>query len=209
MRILGLIALYAVALFLTSWLLLDVESMLVSELTSNKELDIPDNVLLDALEDMRYWNRFSVLFTFLILVVKCFLMALVLYGGLFFANLHQGISLSKLFRVTAFAEVALVLAGVVKVWVGAISEFTYSEFAIFFPLSLLTLLGTDAIDPLFYYPLQIANVFELLYCLLLVVFLRQELSFSTSQSIEVGLGSYAVSLLFWMVLILFFTLNFT
>ncbi len=152
MRILGLIALYAVALFLTGWLLLDVESMLVSELTANKELDIPENVLLDALEDMRYWNRFSILFTFLILVVKCFLMSLVLYGGLFFANLHQGIRLGSLFRVTAFAEVALVLAGVIKVWVGAMSEFTYSEFAIFYPLSLLSALGTDAVDPLLYYP---------------------------------------------------------
>ena len=209
MKVFGLIALYAVALFLTGWLLMDVEAMLVSELTANKELDIPENVLLDALEDMRYWNRFSVLFTFLILVVKCFLMALVLYGGLFFANLHKGIRLGTLFRVTAFAEVALVLAGVVKIWVGSVSEFTYSEFAVFYPLSMLSTLGSDAVDPLFYYPLQIANLFELLYCVLLVVFLSHELSFSTSQSIKVGLGSYAVSLLFWMVLILFLTLNFT
>jgi hypothetical protein len=209
MRILGLIAMYAIALFLTGWLLLDLEFMLVRELTANKELDIPENVLLDALEDMRYWNRYSVIFTFLILVVKCFLMALVLYGGLFFANLHQGVRLGTLFRVTAFAEVALVLAGVVKVWVGAMSEFTYSEFAIYYPLSLLTALGQESVDPLLYYPLQVANLFELLYCVLLVVFLRQELSFSTFQSIKVGLGSYAVSLLFWVVLILFLTLNFT
>lgn len=209
MKILVLIAVYAVALFLTGWMLLDVESMLVSELIANKQLDIPENVLLDTLEDIRYWNRFSVLFTFLILVVKCFLMALVLYAGLFFANLHQGIRMGQLFRVTAFAEVALVFAGVVKVWVGAISEFTYSEFAIFYPLSLLSALGPESVDPLLYYPLQIANLFEILYCVLIVIFLRQDLSFSTSQSIKVGLGSYAVSLLFWMVLILFLTLNFT
>ncbi|MFN3999940.1 hypothetical protein [Algoriphagus sp.] len=209
MRILGLIAGYAVALFLTGWMLLDVEAMLVSELTANKELDIPENFLLDVLEDMRYWNHFSVLFTFLILVVKCFLMALVLYGGLFFANLHQGVRLGTLFRVVAFAEVALVLAGVIKVWVGAIASFTYSEFAIYYPLSILSLIGTEAVDPLLFYPLQVANLFEMLYCILIVIFLRQELSFSTSQSIKVGLGSYAVSLLFWMVLILFLTLNFT
>ena len=209
MKILGLIAFYAIALFLTGWLLLDVENMLVSELTANKELDIPENILLDALEDMRYWNRFSVLFTFLILVIKCFLMALVLYGGLFFTNLHQGIRLGSLFRVMAFAELALVFAGIVKVWVGAVSEFTYSEFAIFYPLSLLSALGPESVDPLLHYPLQIANLFEMLYCVLIVIFLRQELSFSTAQSIKVGLGSYAVSLLFWMVLILFLTLNFT
>jgi len=209
MKILGLIAFYSITLFLIGWLLLDVENMLVSELTANKELDIPENILLDALEDMRYWNRFSVLFTFLILVIKCFLMALVLYGGLFFTNLHQGIRLGSLFRVMAFAELALVFAGIVKVWVGAVSEFTYSEFAIFYPLSLLSALGPESVDPLLHYPLQIANLFEMLYCVLIVIFLRQELSFSTSQSIKVGLGSYAVSLLFWMVLILFLTLNFT
>jgi hypothetical protein len=209
MKILGLIAFYSIALFLIGWLLLDVENMLVSELTANKELDIPENILLDALEDMRYWNRFSVLFTFLILVIKCFLMALVLYGGLFFTNLHQGIRLGSLFRVMAFAELALVFAGIVKVWVGAVSEFTYSEFAIFYPLSLLSALGPESVDPLLHYPLQIANLFEMLYCVLIVIFLRQELSFSTAQSIKVGLGSYAVSLLFWMVLILFLTLNFT
>jgi hypothetical protein len=105
MKILGLIAGYAIALFVVGWLLLDVEGMLVSELSSKMELDIPENVLLDTIENMRYWNRFSVIFTFLILVIKCFLMALVLYGGLFFANLHQGVRLGTLFRVTAFAEI--------------------------------------------------------------------------------------------------------
>jgi hypothetical protein len=42
-RVLELIALYAVALFLTGWLLLDMESMLASQITSDKELDIPGN----------------------------------------------------------------------------------------------------------------------------------------------------------------------
>jgi hypothetical protein len=209
MRILGLIAGYAIALFVVGWLLLDVEGMFVSELSSNKELDIPENVLLDTLENMRYWNRFSVIFTFLILVIKCFLMALVLYGGLFFANLHQGIRLGTLFRVTAFAEIAAVLAGLTRVWVGAVSNMTYSEFTIYYPFSLLSLLGTDAVDPLFYYPLQIANLFEVLYCVLLVVFIKQELGFTIQQSIKIGLGSYGVSLLFWMVLVLFLTLNLT
>lgn len=151
MKTLGLIAVYAVSFFLTDWLLLDMERVLGSEQTVNRELEISKNVLLGTLEDMRYWSRFIVFPTFLILALKCFLMALVLYAGLFFTILHQGLGLGQSFRVTFFAELALVLAGMVKVRVGAISEFIYSEFAIFSPLSLLYVLEVDGV------PSQAAN----------------------------------------------------
>lgn len=208
-RTVGLIALYAVGLFLLSYLVLDIEGMLVSELTSNKELDIPDNVLLDAMDDMRYWNRFSALFTFLILTVKCFLIALVLYAGLFFANLHHGVKLGTLFKVAAYSEIAFVLAGMIKIWIGGVSGFTYSEFSIYYPLSLLSVQELEAINPIFYYPLQVANLFEVFYWFLLVFFLSHELDFSISKAAKIGLGSYGISLMFWMVLVMFLTLNFT
>ncbi len=209
MKAVGLIAMYSVGLFLVSFLLLDVEQMLVSELTANKELEIPENVLLDTLEEMRYWSRFSALFTFLILTVKCFLMALVLYAGLFFANLHQGVKLGDLFKVAAYSEVAFVLAGMIKIWMAGLSDFTYGEFSLYYPLSLLSLQNPEVINPIFYYPLQVASLFEVFYWVLLVFFLSQELGFSFAKSAKVGLGSYGVSLMFWMVLVMFLTLNFT
>lgn len=209
MKSLGLLIFYASALFLVSFLLLDFEALLTSELANQNEIEIPENVLLDILEDMRYWNKFSVLLTFLILTIKCFLMALVLYAGLFFANKHHGVKLGSLFTISVYAESIIVLGGMLKVILGAASDLTYSEFSLFAPLSVLSMLDISSVQPIWYYPLQLLNVFEVIYCLLLIYFLSQELDFKKSESSKVVIGSYAFSMSFWMVLILFLTLNFT
>ena len=158
---------------------------------------------------MRYWNKFSGLFTFLILVIKCWLIALVLYAGLFFANLQHGIKLIGLFKVAVLAESILVIAGLVKVILVAAGDFSYEEFSVFYPLSVLSLLELSDLNPLFIYPLQLVNLFELGYCFLLVFFFHQEVKFDLGQSTKVALGSYSFALVFWLVLILFLTLNFT
>jgi len=209
MKSFGLLIFYASALFLVSFFLLDFEALLTAELANQIEIEIPENVLLDMLEEMQYWNKFSVLFTFLILTIKCFLMALVLYAGLFFANKHQGVKLGSLFAIAVYAESIIVLGGMLKVILGAASDLTYSEFSLFAPLSVLSMLDISSVQPIWYYPLQLLNVFEVIYCLLLVYFLSQELDFKKSVSSKVVLGSYAFSMSFWMVLILFLTLNFT
>jgi hypothetical protein len=209
MKSLGLLLFYASALFLVSFLLLDFEVLLTAELANQTEIEIPENVLLDMLEEMQYWNKFSILFTFLILSIKCFLMALVLYAGLFFANKHQGIKLGSLFTIVVYAESIIVLGGMLKVILGSASNLTYSEFSLFAPLSLLSILDISSVQPIWYYPLQLLNVFEVLYCILLVYFFSQELDFKKSESSKVVMGSYAFSMSFWMVLILFLTLNFT
>ncbi|WP_075351845.1 hypothetical protein [Algoriphagus marinus] len=204
-----LLALYSLALFLVTYLLLDVEGMFLNALAKQTEIEIPENVLLDTLEDMRYWNKFSGLFTFMILVIKCWLIALVLYAGLFFANLHQGIKLIRLFKVAVFAESILVIAGLVKVIVVSSGDFSYEEFSVFYPLSVLNLFELSELNPLFIYPLQLVNLFEIGYCFLLVFFFQQEVQIDLGRSAKVAFGSYSFALVFWLVLILFLTLNFT
>lgn len=209
MRVFLLLLFYSICLFTVSYILLDFESMLTAELANQSEIEIPENVLLDMLEDMRYWNKFSVLFTLLVLAIKCFLMALILYAGLFFANKHQGIKLGSLFMVAVYAESIIVVGGMLKVILGAASDLTYSEFSLFAPLSVLSMLDISSVQPIWYYPLQLLNVFEVLYCILLIYFLSQELDFKKAESSKVVLGSYAFSMSFWVILILFLTLNFT
>lgn len=204
-----LLAFYAICLFLLSFLILDSETMLMTELANQVEIEIPENVLLDMLEDMRYWNKFSVIFTFLILSIKCFLMALVLYAGLFFANKHQGVKLISLFKVAVYAESIIVLAGMVRVIIGSFSDLTYTEFSLFYPLSVLSFLDMSSIQPLWYYPLQLLNVFEIIYIFLLIYFFSQEIEIKKTESSKVVLGSYLFSMSFWLILILFLTLNFT
>ncbi|EKB47423.1 hypothetical protein [Cecembia lonarensis] len=209
MKVFGLLAFYALSLFIIGFLMLDIESMIMAELANQVEIEIPENVLLEMLEEMKYWNKFSVLFTFLILTIKCFLMGLVLYAGLFFANRHQGIKLGSLFKVAVYAESIIVLAGMVKVAFGALSDFTYTEFSLFYPLSVLSFLKPEAIQPLWYYPLQLLNVFEIIYIFLLIYYFSQEIEIKKTESSKVVLGSYLFSMSFWLILILFLTLNFT
>jgi hypothetical protein len=209
MKTVLILVFYSIALFLVGFILLDLEGMLTAELASQIELDIPENVLLDMLEEMRYWNKFSILFTFLILTIKCFLMALILYAGLFFANKYQGVKLGSLFTVAVYAESIIVLGGMLKVIIGAQSNLTYSEFTLFAPLSVLSMLDISSVHSIWYYPLQLLNVFELVYCLLLIYFFSQELNLQKSESSKVVMGSYAFSMSFWLILILFLTLNFT
>ncbi|MDR7129066.1 hypothetical protein J2X69_001401 [Algoriphagus sp. 4150] len=209
MRILLLLVFYSLSLFLISYFLLDVEGMVLNAFAEQTEMEIPENVLLDALEDMRYWNKFSVLFTFLLLLVKCCLIALILYAGLFFANLHKGANLAGLFKVAVFAESILVIAGLVKVVIVSAGDFTYNEFAVFYPLSVLGLFDLGELNSLLIYPLQLVNLFELAYCFLLVYFFKQEVVLPWGDSAKVVLTSYLFTLIFWLVLILFLTLNFT
>lgn len=209
MRVFLILTFYSICLFIVGYLLIDIESMMKAEFANQVEIEIPENVLLDMLEDMRYWNKFSVIFTFLILSIKSFLMALVLYAGLFFANRHQGVKLGSLFKVAVYAESIIVLAGMVKVVFGAFSDFTYTEFSLFYPLSVLSFLNPEAIQPLWYYPLQLLNVFEIIYIFLLIYFFSQEIEIKNTESSKVVLGSYLFSMSFWLILILFLTLNFT
>lgn len=209
MKIFALLCFYAVGLFVVSYLVLDTESMLMTELANQVEIEIPENVLLEMLEEMKYWNKFSVLFTFLILTIKCFLMGLVLYAGLFFANKHQGVKLISLFKVAVYAESAIVLASMIKVIFGSFSDLTYTEFSLFYPLSVLSFLDMSSIQPLWYYPLQLLNVFEIIYIFLLIYFFSHEIDIKKTESSKVVLGSYLFSMSFWLILILFLTLNFT
>ncbi len=146
MRTLLLLVFYSLSLFLISYFLLNVEGMVINAYASQAEVEIPENVLLDTLEDMRYWNKFSAIFTFLLLLIKCWLIALILYAGLFFANLHKGVKLVRLFRVAVFSESILVIAGLVKVVIVSVKDFTYSEFAVFYPFSALTLFDPSEIN---------------------------------------------------------------
>jgi hypothetical protein len=209
MKVFLLILFYSFELFLAALLALDMEAMLLREMVNQVEFEIPENVFIAMIEDFKYWNKFSILFTFLLLSIKCFLVALVLYGGLFFATLHQGVKLWTLFHVAVMAESILIVAGIVKIIFGAFSNFTYSEFSLFYPLSVLSLLDLETIQPIWFYPLQLLNLFEVFYCLFLVYFFNQEVEIGRANGSKVVLGSYLFSVTFWLILIMFLTLNFT
>lgn len=88
----------------------------------------------------------------------------------------------------------------------------------FYPLSALNIVGYQGLEPWFIYPLQTLNLFELMYWLLLSYYIGKMASPTKNKEknkypIDFGLkivaSSYGVALLLWVVVVMFFTLNYS
>lgn len=84
----------------------------------------------------------------------------------------------------------------------------------FIPLSLMELLDSNTVDPLFVYPLSLINVFELGYFLVLAWLLitvineaNEERPVKYGKSLQIVTVSYGSGFLLWVVLVMFLTLN--
>ncbi|AWW31659.1 hypothetical protein DN752_16845 [Echinicola strongylocentroti] len=198
---------YSLALYLSTLLLIDFEGMLLNEMLNEDALELSFKEVQTAIDEVLYWNRFSALFAFLMFTVKCFLVAVVLYAGLFFADRHKGVRLGTLFGIAVYAEVVFVIAGLVKLVYVSAYGLSYQEFAAFYPLSLINLFDVENIRPVFNYPLQLVNLFELVYVFVLVYLVKEELELSMPRSSSIVLGSYGTALFCWVVFVVFITLN--
>lgn len=209
MRSFAIILFYSLVIYFVNFLLIDIEDLVLGQFYSQENLGVPESVVLETIESFKYWNRLSIVLTFLLFSLKAFVIALILYGGLFFADLHKGFHLANIFLITVYAEGVLVIAGLVKIIVVSFGDFSYDFFLRYYPLSLQNLFDYHKIDGLFLYPLQLVNAFEVAYIFLLVYFLKEEIDISFGKSFKIVMSSYGAALVCWVVFIVFFTLNFS
>jgi|SRR5690606_4890075 len=203
-----IISFYSLVVYFVNFVLIDIEDLVFRQFAS-QGLELPENVVLAAIESFKYWNKFSVIFTFLLFALKGFTVSLILYMGLFFADLHRSFRLTSFFLIAIYAECILVIAGLVKIIVLSAGDLSYDSLVSYYPLSITNFLDYKQIDRLFLYPLQLVNVFEFVYVFLLVYFLKEEIEISFTKSLKIVLSSYGTAMICWVVLIMFFTLNFT
>lgn len=92
---------------------------------------------------------------------------------------------------------------------------TLEEIQYFYPLSALNIVGYQGLDSWFIYPLQVLNLFELAYWLLLAYFIGKLAFTSKDKGKPMDLGfkivatSYGSALLLWVVVVMFFTLSYS
>jgi hypothetical protein len=85
----------------------------------------------------------------------------------------------------------------------------------FYPLSALNIVGYRGLESWFIYPLQVLNLFELAYWLLLSYFIGKLAFTEKDKGKPMDLGfkivasSYGSALLLWVVVVMFFTLNYS
>lgn len=140
----------------------------------------------------------------LYLIVKLLVVSGVLFTGLYaFGN--RAPFLGVLMIVT-LAEFLFLVPAAVKVWWFARlgPGFTLDEWQQFYFLSAASL--SDRVRPVYLYPLQTFNVFELGYWFLLAAGLRSLTGLDFDRSLRVVVFSYVPALFLWIAVVVFFAM---
>lgn len=143
----------------------------------------------------------------LILLLKILIIATILDVGCFFFG--KEIKYKKLFNIVITAEFVFLLVIVFKAaWFYFFqTDYNLEDLQYFYPLSALSIIGYEGLQTWFIYPFQALNLFELVYWFILAYLIGKELNENTDKGFTIVASSYGLSLLIWVVGVMFFTLN--
>lgn len=141
------------------------------------------------------------------LLIKISIISTILDVGCFFFG--KEIKYKKLFNIVVKAEFIFLLVIVFKtVWFYVFQQdYNLEDLQYFYPLSALNIIGYESLQTWFIYPFQVLNLFELAYWFILAYLIGKELNENTDKGFSIVASSYGLSLLIWVVGVMFFTLN--
>lgn len=148
-----------------------------------------------------------------IILIRVSYTSILLSIGFLFTEQH--INFDKLFKITILADFVFVFAGLAKLVILIFfKQVSTLEDLQFQPFSIMELLNSKSIDPLFVYPLSLLNVFEFAYFLILAWLLvrlikesNEEHPIRFGKSLKLVVASYGNGLLLWVLVVMFITLN--
>jgi len=203
--ILLLIILMSLSLVLTLFLndLLNINILVVSSLSEY----YTQTQIAEALNSLQKWQWLSYAIIPLLLLLKISIIAAIIDVGCFFFD--KDIKYKNLFNTVIKAEFVFLLVIVFKtLWFYVFQQdYTLEDLQYFYPLSAINITGYDGLQPWFVYPLQVLNLFELAYWVILAYLLGKELKISTDKGLTIVASSYGVGLVIWVVAVMFLTLN--
>src|SRR5690606_2346412 len=114
----------------------------------------------------------------------------------------------RLWNIVLKAEFVFLLVGIIKiVWFYFFQiNYTLESVQHFYPLSMLNVIGYENVKSWYIYPLQILNVFEIVYWVILALLIDTELNTSNIKNIGIKIvaSSYGPALFLWVVGVMFF-----
>lgn len=164
--------------------------------------------MLSSIIDFRQkWQWLGYFLLPLLLLIKALIIAAILDIGCFFFN--KEIQYKKLFNIVIKAEFVFLLVIVFKTaWFYLFqTDYDLEDLQYFYPLSALNIIGYEGLQSWFIYPFQVLNLFELAYWFILAYLIGKEINDTTEKGLSIVASSYGVSLLIWVVGVMFFTLN--
>ncbi len=155
------------------------------------------------------WAWLGYVFIPIIYLLKFSFISLVLLTGFFFID--KKVSFSLLFKAVMLAEIPFLLVPLIKLfWFLFIqTQYNFNDLQYFYPLSALQLFEIKTLATWQIYPLQLLNVFEMVYWVLLAYWLKRLLNITLTKGMEVVIASYGTGLLLWVVFVTFVSLNAT
>ena len=154
------------------------------------------------------WRWIEYIFIPIYILLKTSIIATILYISAYFFS-KKNIVFNSLWTIVIEAEFIFLLVPIFKIfWFYFIeTKYKLEDFQYFFPLSALNIIGYKGLEVWFIYPFQTLNLFELAY----IIYIANQLGKLTETNTDHGLKiigySYIPTLLLWVALIMFITLN--
>ncbi len=160
------------------------------------------------IEESKKWQFLTLFSIPLVLVIKICFTAFCLYVGLSFDGTSN--SFKEVFNIALKAEAIFIVANIIRLTINLMTQ-RVSDFndLNYYPLSLISITGTENLYTWLVYPLQTLNLFELFYWLTLAKGLEIVTSKGFSSMLLLVLYSYVTGLIIWIMLVMLFILQFT
>ena len=202
-RLFFILIITSILLSILSQHLLDIDILVINSLAeqlTTEQIKIIINI-------QEKWQWLGHLLIPLLLLLKTAIIATILDLGCFLFG--KEIKYKKLFNLVVKAEFIFLLVILVKTAWFYFFQTNYSleDLQYFYPLSALSIIGYEGLQPWFVYPFQVLNLFELAYWFILAYLLGKELESTTDKGLSIVASSYGVGLLIWVVGVMFLTLN--
>lgn len=163
---------------------------------------------INSLLDFQYKNQWiSYMIIPVVYLIKFMLVAIVLLTGSIFYNIK--ITFKKLFQIALVAEFLFFVPSFIKlVWFLLVNtDYELIDLQSFYPLSLLNLTNVGSLPQWLLYPLQLVNVFEIIYWFLLAYGISLVARERLTKMLGLVASSYGVGLFVWVIFITFLTIN--
>ena len=142
-------------------------------------------------------------------LIKIFLVGVCIYIGSLLIGID--ISFKKIFQATLLAEGIFLIPGIFRlIWFLFIqTHYTFSDIQHFYPLSVLNFFDPASLEAWWIYPLQLLNIFEVLYLFALAYGLYVITTKSYVKMLTLIACSYGAGLFIWVASITFLTVSFS
>lgn len=155
------------------------------------------------------WRWVSYLFLPFFIFIKTLIISSVLFMGVFLGL--KEIEFKKIWTIVISAEFVFLLVPILKIaWFYLFqTNYTLEDIQYFYPLSALNIVGYKGLEAWLIYPFQVLNLFELAYWLILAYFIGKITETNMDRGLKIVASSYGSALFLWVVVIMFFTLNYS